>query len=429
MASGSWLVRSESDGQPTLVNWCDGRERGILSRPFQLGRLRAAAPHDVRTLPFDPSDYSLSPLDEGYRYYVPTLETQKDGRTLLILKHASSPTTETRFLIDTTRHVVLQFEHRINGKTTSATKFDDFVEVGGSWWARRIETTDDRGRVISRITRTVQSLSAEALAKQVKGELAGKDMVQFLRLPAKTVVEAKRAVAAGKATFDDHFALLRYFAGRQQWTRVMEQLRKCEALTDGKPGVRWLRTAVLQVSRRHEELRQRLLDEAKRLAKHAPTETANSDDLALADHVLAEHLVGQASQVLQANESLTLLDQLRPIYARQPAHRHGMKNWTHRYVYALQQTGQTDEALRLQKQSAVDFSHDASLQQQYAQALANAGDYPAAYAWLNAVLDKNARWTALGGRGTASHLHAVPRIAGTLSRTGRLSGRLGEAES
>ena len=219
MASGSWLVRSESDGQPTLVNWCDGRERGILSRPFQLGRLRAAAPHDVRTLPFDPSDYSLSPLDEGYRYYVPTLETPKDGRTLLILKHASSPTTETRFLIDTTRHVVLQFEHRINGKTTSATKFDDFVEVGGSWWARRIETTDDRGRVISRITRTVQSLSAEALAKQVKGELAGKDMVQFLRLPAKTVVEAKRAVAAGKATFDDHFTLLRYFAGRQQWTR------------------------------------------------------------------------------------------------------------------------------------------------------------------------------------------------------------------
>jgi predicted Zn-dependent protease len=387
MASDSWLVRSEGDGYPTQVNWCDGRERGILSRAFQLGRVRGAVPEDVRTLPFDPIDCSLSPLDEDYRNYVPALEPQKDGRILLILKNASSRPSETRFLIDTTRHVVLRIEQCNNDKAITTTRFDDFVEVAGCWWARRIETTDDQGRVTSRITRTVKSLNADALAKQVKGELAGKDDTQFLRVPAKTVAEAKRAVAANKATFDDHYTLLRYFAGRQQWTRVMEQLHKCEGLASGKPGVRWLRSAVLQVSRRHEELRQRLLDEAKRLAKAAPADPAGSDDL-----VLARHLVGHASPTLQANEMLALLEQLRPIYARQPAHRHSMKRWTQQRLSALQQTGQTDEALRLQKQLAVDWPHDYSLQQQYAQVLANAGDYPAAYAWLKNLLDQKSRW-------------------------------------
>ncbi|HEY7312595.1 MAG TPA: VIT domain-containing protein [Gemmataceae bacterium] len=387
VAPGSWLTRTESDGSPTLIQWCDGRERGVFSRPFQLGRVRSSTANDMATLPLDPGDYSLSPLDQDYRYYIPTLETRKDGRTLLTLKYVSTPYTEIRFLIDTTRHVVLQVEHRTNGKATSTMHFDDFIEVAGCWWAQRIETTNDEGRVSARITRTVKPLSADAVAKQVKGELAGKDAVLFLHQPAKTVAEAKKATAAERATFDDHFALLRYCAGRQQWTRAREQLRKCEALADGKPGVRWLRSAVLQVSRRHEELRQRLLEEAKRLAKSTPTDPAGSDDL-----VLADHLVGQANQVLEANERLALLDQLRPIYARQPAHRHSMKRWTQLRLSSIQQTGQTDEALRLQKQLAVDWPRDESLQRQYAQALVQAGDYPAAYAWLKAVLDKEARW-------------------------------------
>lgn len=384
MASDSWLTRSEGDGYSTQVNWYDGRERGILSRAFQLGRVRTAIPDDMRSLPFDPGDSSLSPLDIDYRSYVPTLEPQKDRRILLILKNVSNTASESRFLIDTIRHVVLQIEQRSNGKATAIARFDDFVEVAGCWWARRIESTDDEGRVTSRMTRTVKPLNADELAKQMKSELAAKDAVQFLHLPGKPVAEAKRAIVASKATFNDHFTLLRHFAGRQQWTRAMEQFQKCEALAAGKPGVRWLRSAVLQVSRRHEELRQRLLDDANRLAKAAP---AGSDDLAL-----AEHLVSQANSILQANEMLALLDQLRPIYARQPAHRRSMKRWTQQRLSALQQTGQTDEALRLQKQLAVDWPHDFSLQQQYAQALVNAGDYPAAYAWLKAVLEPKARW-------------------------------------
>jgi predicted Zn-dependent protease len=387
LSAGAWLTRTEDDAQASLVNWCDGRERGIFSRPFQLGRVQTATPLDLHTPPLDLSDYSLSPLDRSYVSYVATLEPQKDGRTLLVLKHPSSSYYETRVLVDTTRHVIVRIEQRQNGKRTTTTQFDDFVEVGGSWWARKIETTDDGGRVSSRLTRTIKMFSAETLTKQVNDELAGKDAVQFLHLPLRSIAEAKKAVAADKGTFDDHFALLRYFAGRQQWTRAREHLQKCEARAAGKSGVRWLRYAVMLASRRHEELRKQLLEEADRLAKTKPSDPANADDI-----VLAEYIAGQAVQVLQANEMLALLDQLKSIYSRQPGHRHSMKRWTVLRLSALQQTGQTDETLRVQKQLAVDWQRDSGLQQQYAQALANAGDYPAAYAWLKTVLEKPAHW-------------------------------------
>ncbi len=383
LSAGAWLTRGEGDGQATLIQWCDGRERGVFSRPFRLGRIRAATPLDPQTRPLDLSDCSLSPLDAAYGHYTASVEPQKEGRALLVLKHSSGYTSETRVLIDTTRHVILHLENRLNGKKTGITRFDDFVEVAGCWWARKVETSDDQGRVSYRVTRTIQSSTAEAVAKQMNSELAEKDEVQFLRLPMKTLVQAKKAVAEDKASFDDHFTLLLHFAARQQWTRAAEHLQKCETLATGKPGMRWLRSSFMQVSRRHEELRKRLLEEAGHLTKAKPKNPAGSDDL-----VLAEHVLSQGVQILQANEMLALLDQLQPIYARQPAHRHSMKRWAQQHLRAVQQTGQTDEALRLQKQLAVAWPRDASLQQQYAQALANTGTYPAAYAWLKTVLDK-----------------------------------------
>ena len=63
-----------------------------------------------------------------------------------MLKYAHSPHYETRILIDTARHVILSIEHRHNEKTTGTTKFEDFVEAAGSWWARRIEIVDEKAQ-------------------------------------------------------------------------------------------------------------------------------------------------------------------------------------------------------------------------------------------------------------------------------------------
>ncbi len=383
VSAKSWLTRSETDGGQTLVSWCDGRECGAFSRAFQLGRLRAAAPGDLRP-PLDLSDHSLTSLEGPYQHYTATVELRGNDRMLLVLRHASTPRDDTRVLIDTARHVVLSFEQRQKDKVTHTTRYGDFVEVAGSWWARRVESTDAAGKRLSLSTQTVRPLSLKELQGRIRQELAGREHVQLLRLPLPGVRAAKKALAAGKAGFAERFMLQLHFSGTQHWERVFEHLQEAEKLAPGKPGLRWVRSALLMDSRHHEELRKRFREDAARLAK----DNAMPGD----DYFLAEYLVGQSGRVLETNEVLALLDDLRPVYQRQPAVVQGPKRWLHLRATYLTRAGQKAEALRLLNRLATDYPRDYGLQNEYAQALAGAGDYPAAYAWLTRVLVKEARW-------------------------------------
>ncbi len=114
---------------------------------------------------------------------------------------------------------------------------------------------------------------------------------------------------------------------------------------------------------------------------------AGGDELFLADY-----LFNNSNSILEANEQLRLLDALRPVYERQPAHVLAMKRWNESRCNILERTGQSQEVLKLRKQLAADYPHDYGLQQQYARALANVGEYPAAYAWLDRVLVPAAKW-------------------------------------
>jgi Flp pilus assembly protein TadD len=382
VSAKSWLTRSASDGGQTLVSWCDGKEIGVFSKAYQLGRARAATPLDVQSPPLALSDYSLSSLEWAYRTYTPTLEPQGKDRVLLVLKQATSPQHETRILVDTSRRVILSIENRFKEKVTGSTRFDDFVEAAGAWWAQRVETTDAKGKRASLVTQTVKTLTLKEVDQRMKTELAGRSEVQLLHLPLPTIRDARKALAAGKASFDDHFVLMLHFLHSQQWTRVFDHLQQAEKLAAGKPGLGWLRSALLYDSRRHEELRRRYQDDAARLVAGKAADA----------YFLAEYIVGQSTQVFQANEMLTLLDTLKPLYDKQPPHLHARQRWAQQRMSYLAQAGRTDEALRLHKQLAIDYPHDYGLQQQYAQALAGAGDYPAAYAWLTRVLVKDAKW-------------------------------------
>jgi tetratricopeptide (TPR) repeat protein len=378
----SWLTRSESDGGQTLISWADAKEHGIYSKAFQLGRVRASKPLDLQPPPLGLSDYSLVSLEQIYATYTAVVEPQGENRAVLVLKHVSVPLHETRVLIDTERHVILSIEERHKGKVTGTTRFDDFVEAAGSWWARRIERMDENGKRLSLITQTITPSTVEVLQQRIQKELAGREQVQLLHVPLPSVSAAKRALAAGKANFDDHFVLLLHFSRSQQWLRVLDHLSQAEKAS-GKPGLRWLRSALLFDSRRHEELKKRYQDESARLTKAV---------LPGDDHFLAEYIVNQSTQILQANEMLSLLDVLEPLYERQPRHVQGPKRWRHLRVTYLGQTGRSDEAFAFLKSLASDYPRDYRLQQEYARALADGGDYPAAYAWLTRVLVKEAKW-------------------------------------
>jgi Flp pilus assembly protein TadD len=381
VSAKSWLTRSASDGGQTLVSWCDGKEIGVFSKAYQLGRVRAATPLDVQPAPLTLSDYSLASLERAYSAYTPTLEPQGKDRMLLVLKHVTTEH-ETRILIDTSRHVILSIENRFKDEVTGSTRFDDFVEAAGSWWAQRVETTDAKGKRASLVTQAVKTLTLKELDQRMQTELAGRSNVQLLHLPMPTVKDAKKAIAAGKASADDHFVLMLHFLHSQQWTRVFDHLQQVSKLAAGKPGLRWLHSSLLYDSRRHEELRRRYQDDAARLV------TGKAADA----NFLAEYIVGQSAQIFQANEMLALLDTLKPLYEKQPPHLHARKRWAQQRVSYLAQAGRSDEVLRLHKQLAIDYPHDYGLQQQYAQALAGAGEFPAAYAWLTRVLVKEAKW-------------------------------------
>ncbi|MGA2061934.1 MAG: VIT domain-containing protein [Thermoguttaceae bacterium] len=382
-----WFVRSKGGGQQTTIQWCNDKERGVFSKAFQLGRVRKSTPLDVTKPPLDLGLYTLNLLEKSYPQCQVELKPQGDNRTLLVIKYPANQRSETDLMIDAQRHVILWIEERYDGKTTSSTKCEDFIEAAGAWWAGRIETFDSEGRRTSRTVQQFKSLSPEALDQQVAQELSGRDQIQFLHEPLPKLTDAKQAIASGKATFDDQVLLLLHFARSQQWTRAMEYLEQAEKAAEGKPGLRWIRNAFLNISRRREELKQRILAKAAQLAQSPAASNQFTDDL-----FLANHLLGQSSGVLEPNEMLALLDAIKPVFQRQPQYLLGLKQWNQQRANYLQQTGRSDEWLALEKQLAEEYPHDANLQQQYAQNLANSGDYESAYAWIARVLTDQARW-------------------------------------
>ncbi|MGA2032621.1 MAG: VIT domain-containing protein [Thermoguttaceae bacterium] len=396
VAPQGWLTVSTGDASQTSLAWADAQQRGSLAGAMLLGRERASKPADLRQPPLDLGAGTTSPLDLAYPGYSVELKPEGENRALLILKHPSSPRNEIRILVDTVRHVIVKIENIAlpspsgrgaggEGKVNSTTIFGDFVEVAGAWYAGRIENIGPDGHRNSTTTQKFTTLGAGQFDRQWKQDLAIRQQSQLLREPLPRLVDAKKALAAGKATFEDQMVMLLHFQATQQWDRVLGHLAEAEKLS-GKPGMRWVRLSVLPMARKGEEAKMRYLAEAESLAKRVMPR-AVADKLFLADY-----LVNNSNSILEANEQLRLLEAVRPVYERQPAHVLAMKRWNQSRCNLLERTGQSREVLALRKQLAADYPHDYGLQQQYARALANVGEFPAAYAWLDRVLVPESKW-------------------------------------
>ncbi|MDY3551508.1 VIT domain-containing protein [Gemmata sp. JC717] len=386
VSPGAWLARTAPDGGQVTVEWCDAKERGVYVTGFQLGSVRPSHPNDLKRPSLGLTDHSLSALHVVYARMVPAVENIAKDRALLLLKAPEYPDYETRVLIDTARWVVLSVESRHKNKVTGQTRFSDFIEAGGQWWARRVETLNADERRTALTTQTVTAVPDADFARALARELEGRAKVQFLRPPLPSITDAKKRVAEGKATFDDRAVLTLHFAATQQWDRAATHLQELEKLAPGKVGVRWLKDAFLLAARRHEELRQRLLAEAAALV------AADDPDTRANDYALAEHLISTAMQMLQADERLALNDRLLKVYERQPAHLGAVKSWRNRRLGLLEETRQADQARVLAKEIATDYPRDHSAQYRYVQMLAGSGDYAAAYAWLDRVLTPEVKW-------------------------------------
>ena len=151
------------DGTQTIVNWLDENERGVFSRAFELGRVRASVPLDREQWPGSFGPHMLTSIERSYQDHTVTLQPQDEGRTLLSLVHPNNANREIRILIDTARGVVLRTESSQDGKLQWASECSQFVELLDRWWPTRIEGTDGEGRRTSLTTLDYRTLEADAV--------------------------------------------------------------------------------------------------------------------------------------------------------------------------------------------------------------------------------------------------------------------------
>ena len=215
-AAGSSIRRprgSPNRSIPTAgrsVNYCDKKERGVFSLAFLLGQTRPSVERDLSTPPFRLNDGSLAPLHEAYRGFVAAVEKAGANQAMLVLTSKYSAG-KRQYLIDTARHVVLQEELFGDGKSAGVVKLSDFVEVGGSWWARNSTAFDAKGRKIAETTRDVKSLPQDKFDARMKAELAARPTVQFLHRPFVKLKDARQHVADGSANFEDRIAMILFY--------------------------------------------------------------------------------------------------------------------------------------------------------------------------------------------------------------------------
>ncbi|HEY2838882.1 MAG TPA: VIT domain-containing protein, partial [Pirellulales bacterium] len=374
---GAWLTRSLDASQECVVNFCDVNDRGVYSRTTSLGRIRRAFQRDLLSPPLSISDDSLHSLAVAYAAYVARVVPGAAGQASMILTDKESGQ-EVRLLIEVERHVVLRRETFADGRSQGAITNSDFVEIAGSWWARRQTRTDERDRVVYETTLDLKPLSPEPFAARLKEELAGRAQAYLMRLPLVKLDIARQHRADGSADFDDDLRLLLEACRTQQWDEALAQLDAIEKLSADRPGVRWMRTFLLKAMRRNEEARQRLLEDARALAASPAI-----DDIPRATLILR-----QLGDLTSPAEQLEFVELLKPVFDRQPAEWDMKSQWRREALHIYRQSDRNGQVTAILLAQSKEDPSDTQAQVDYANHLAEHGNFDAAYAWLQTELDR-----------------------------------------
>ena len=257
------------------------------------------------------------------------------------------------------------------------TTYSDFVQVGGTWWARGQVAADGSGHKLHHATLEIAALAEDAFDQRMQTELAAVPSVQFLRNPLPRFASGARQRAAdGSADFTDRIVMLGHFKNLQQWDELLLQLAEAEKLAPDKPGMRWLRTFVLATGRHRQEAKQRLLDEVWRLVAEPQAE----------EMFLAESLVNCADPYRAGADRLELLELLEPVAGRQPAESHADRRWLSYLAGANDHLQRSEDGLALRKRLAESTPWNLQSQRDYIYYLQEAGQVAAAGKWLEELL-------------------------------------------
>ncbi|MBN1909361.1 MAG: hypothetical protein JW818_06460 [Pirellulales bacterium] len=274
VSARAWLARTGGQGSPATVHWCDENQRGVWSRGFQIGQVRKSTPEDLRRAPLPLDFFAQVSLERLYPEHLVSVQTPGKDRAELILRDPDAlpgQEQEVRFLIDTHRNVVLRIETRSAGRLVSTSTFDQFVEAAGVWWPGRVTVTDAKGRRVCVGTTQFEQVDQAAFQMAFDRQLAGRDRVLLFQSPLPKLTDARRRIAQGQGRFEDHFVLLLRAVSNQEWDKAKTHLADVEKTAGPKPGLAWLRDALLLMSRDHQLLKKRLIDRANKLVQTPET--------------------------------------------------------------------------------------------------------------------------------------------------------------
>ncbi len=95
-------------------------------------------------------------------------------------------------VVDVARGVLLETRYAVDGQITASTRFADFVEVAGRWWATKVEGIDEDGHVLVRQSLKVEALDLPTFDAAHEG---GSRRARGRRLPRRRRAEPARGAA------------------------------------------------------------------------------------------------------------------------------------------------------------------------------------------------------------------------------------------
>ena len=377
-----FLQRPTNTGAATILSWADEDVRGVLNTSFLLGQTRKSYSDDVALRNVGSGSFVHSLLHVGFQDYDVELTQKEVGVVTLRCTNPESPEWAIRiFEVDTVRNVITEDRSERDGKVIARTTYGDIVEVGGVHWPTKIEVFNAKGQLIIRTTQSVKSLDDAAFLAHFNHELKVLDKSQVMKHPLPEVADAESAAAKDQADFEDRMVLMLRAALVQKWDTVLSQLAEIEKLVPAKRGVAWMRAEVLASAGKREDARQAWLALADQLLAE------KSDDLHL-----PQYLIGKVQSVGDTNETMAVVEQLQPIFARQPEHRRGLDRWDEHRRALFEQLGKTDEALWLHKSQAEAAPWDVSRHTRYASFAHRSGEFDLAFKWLRDRIDGDEPW-------------------------------------
>ncbi|MGE0709109.1 MAG: VIT domain-containing protein [Planctomycetota bacterium] len=377
-------------GDDVRYDWLEGQERGALHAVWGLGRKRAREAHDPTSFP------AVLPwlLADDLRTYAgySSRVTLKPG-TLPIcgirLEPPLPPAGLARYLypyrapvlelkIDVTKNVLLSCQWWSEGRVTATDDYSEFVEIGGAWFPGKVVRTDERGRATWTTTWTYEDLD-EAAAKAARAALVPRARTTVLgKLPG--LDEARQAVEQGKATLEDRLVALSPLVGAQKWEEADAAAQALWQTLADAASVPALQARYLSQRRRNEELEALLTTMAKALAQPR-----------VADLAAAWGLLSWAGALHPGQETLALLDVLKPVFARQQRVE-PLWPWEQRALAALAQSDRPEELFRRQGELVKAYPFQFAAHTIYAEALFQRGQVSEALAHLRDALAKQGPW-------------------------------------